>query len=456
MAQSLINLSARLAPLGRHKEALDAIGKAVDLYRDLAAARPNVFDFGLSQSLINRAACLSAVGRREEAVIAGDEAVKRSRALPTTGPSAASDLLACSLNELSVCLSEVGRHQEALNAIKEAVMLYRGLAAARPLAFEPDLAMALNNLSLRLLDVQRPQEALPAIEEAVKIRRRLASARPDAYRADLANALYNQSVILWNVGQQEEALVLLEDAVNGFRKLSKDNPNAVDPLLLARALAFLGSSRAEIGQTAIGLARLEEALSILSPSFIALPAAHAPLISKMVWEYARGCRMSGAEPNRALMTPIIEAFQQMQGTLGDADPAEGGRRARKDGCKDGLTADDDAGGGRDRRSHPLPRRGGQEGGQRYRLGRGQESVELAEKQTDTGRSDPGTGRPGSQAGRSGQRPGSGTHFKKSVEGRLTTRCGIDEAVGDAAQAWGHADGNGDRGRQHHSADRWQQ
>ena len=99
---SLNNLSNRLAGLGRREEALAAIGEAVTVYRQLAAAparrvhpRP-------------RHVAEQPVGAR---------------------------------------LAELGRREEALAAIDEAVTAYRQLAAARPDAFTPDLAMSLNNLS---------------------------------------------------------------------------------------------------------------------------------------------------------------------------------------------------------------------------------------------------------------------------------------------------------------------
>jgi hypothetical protein len=101
LAMSLNNLSNRLSGLGRREDALAASTEAVQVYRELAAARPDAF-------------------------------------LPD---------LAMSLNNLSNRLSGLGRREDALAASTEAVQVYRELAAARPDAFLPDLAMSLNNLS---------------------------------------------------------------------------------------------------------------------------------------------------------------------------------------------------------------------------------------------------------------------------------------------------------------------
>ena len=106
LAGSLNNLSVRLAGLGRREEALAAIEEAAEVYRELAAARPDAFR----------------------------------------------PALAASLNNLSLRLADLGRREEALAAIEEAAKVYRELAAARPDAFRPDLAMSLNNLSASLAE----------------------------------------------------------------------------------------------------------------------------------------------------------------------------------------------------------------------------------------------------------------------------------------------------------------
>ena len=90
---------------------------------------------------------LSELGRREEALAAAQEAADLYRGLAAERPDAFTPDLAMSLNNLANWLSELGRREEALAAAQEAADLYRGLAAARPDAFTPDLAMSLNNLA---------------------------------------------------------------------------------------------------------------------------------------------------------------------------------------------------------------------------------------------------------------------------------------------------------------------
>ena len=91
-------------------------------------------------SLNNQSTALAALGRREDALAAITEAVEIYRELAAARPDAFRPDLAGSLNNQSTALAELGRREDALAAITEAVEIYRELAAARPDAFRPDLA----------------------------------------------------------------------------------------------------------------------------------------------------------------------------------------------------------------------------------------------------------------------------------------------------------------------------
>ena len=213
-AASLFNLGGRLSELGRREDALAAAQEATDIYRRLAAARPDAFLPDLAMSLNNLGGRLSELGRREDALAAAQEATDIYRRLAAARPDAFLPDLAASLNNLGNRLSELGRREDALAAAQEAVEIRRRLAAARPDAFLPVLAGSLNNLGNRLSELGRREDALAAAQEATDIYRRLAAARPDAFLPDLARSLNNLGNRLSELGRREDALAAAQEAID--------------------------------------------------------------------------------------------------------------------------------------------------------------------------------------------------------------------------------------------------
>ncbi|TDD34909.1 tetratricopeptide repeat protein [Saccharopolyspora elongata] len=245
-----------LAQHGHREEALAAISEAVDLYRELARARPDAFRSDLATALNDQSNRLWGLGRWEEGLVAISEAVDIRRELARVRPDAFRSDLATALNNQSSQLWGLGRWEEVLVAISEAVDIRRELAQVRPDAFRPDLASALNNQSSQLWGLGRWEEVLVAISEAVDIRRELAQVRPDAFRPDLASALNNQSSQLWGLGRWEEVLVAISEAVDIRRELAQVRPDAFRP--------DLASALNNQSNHLSGLGRWEEALVVIS------------------------------------------------------------------------------------------------------------------------------------------------------------------------------------------------
>ena len=132
----LNNLSNHLSWLGRREDALKAIEEAVDLYRNLAAQRPDAFNADLTSSLNNLSTCLSVLGRREDALKASEEAVEIRRKLAAQRPDAFNPALATSIGVKSQVLSGIERERDALDAIREGVEILRPSFLALPAAFE--------------------------------------------------------------------------------------------------------------------------------------------------------------------------------------------------------------------------------------------------------------------------------------------------------------------------------
>ena len=60
-------------------------------------------------------------------------------------------------------------------------------------------------------------------------------------------------------------------------------------------------------------------MTILAPFFLKLPAAHAQRMMVMCRQYLEHSESLGVEPDAALLGPIVEAFQKLQGSP-DAGP----------------------------------------------------------------------------------------------------------------------------------------
>jgi len=186
-------------------------------------------------------------------------------------------------------LSDLGRREAALTTAEEAVRLYRGLAEARPDAFIPDLARSLSNLAAMLSALGRREAALTAAEEAVRLYRALAEARPDAFIPDLAGSLNNLANMLSDLGARPDAFI----------------PD------LARSLWVLGDLYGEIEKPDVAIATVAEAIQLLSPTFLKVPAAVIGMMAGMLQSYRAQCAAVGREPDAELLGPALAVLESL-------------------------------------------------------------------------------------------------------------------------------------------------
>ena len=210
-----------------------------------------------------------------------------------------------------------GALDEAKAAWREAAELYRALAAQRPDAFRPNLAASLSNLANMLSDLGEREAALAAAREAVELRRALAAQRPDAFRPDLAMSLNNLANRLSDLGEREAALAAAREAAELYRALAAQRPDTFRPNL-ATSLMVRARCLDAADQPAQALADNAEAISVLTPAFVRLPPAFAQLMGVMRREYLQRCEKSGADPDQALLAPVIATFNSLQGPRGES------------------------------------------------------------------------------------------------------------------------------------------
>jgi tetratricopeptide (TPR) repeat protein len=317
LAFLLANLGSRLGQQGRPAEALPPTEEAIRIQRRLAAADPVANEPSLARSLANLGVFLGDLGRRAEAVTATKEAVGIRRRLAAADPASVEPDLAATLSNLGIALSKLERRAEALAVTEEAVGIRRRLAAADPAANDPSLAAELDNLGSRLSELGRRAEALPITEEAIRVNRRLAAANPAAFEPGLAGGLQNLGIRLAEVGRWTEALTVTEDSVRLWRRLAKADPVAHEPTLAA-ALSDLGMRLSESGRRADAVAATEEAVRIRRRLAAADPVAFEEGLASSVGNL--GVLLSDAGRRAEALAATEEAVHICR-RLAAADPA---------------------------------------------------------------------------------------------------------------------------------------
>jgi hypothetical protein len=91
---------------------------------------------------------------------------------------------------------------------------------------------------------------------------------------------------------------------------AKDRPDAFLPDL-ARSLNNLGAMLSELGRCEEALEAIGEVVKILTPFFLALPAAYAPWMTTMVRNYLQQCQEAEMEPDQDLLEPLVDAFGKL-------------------------------------------------------------------------------------------------------------------------------------------------
>jgi tetratricopeptide (TPR) repeat protein len=162
---------ADLLQAGRHREALPLLEEQMPYWRQLARKWPGQFRSTLAQQLMNKATALGKAHRDGEALAAAEQAVEIYRDLAVARPRrpASQSDLAGALNNLSYPLRVAGRCDEALAAAEEAVRIYRPLAASRPREYRYGLANSLGTQAELLSQAGQDREALAATSEAARI-----------------------------------------------------------------------------------------------------------------------------------------------------------------------------------------------------------------------------------------------------------------------------------------------
>ncbi|MGV9245382.1 hypothetical protein [Streptomyces sp. NPDC003710] len=228
VAHALSKLAMQLLRAGWPYEALDYSERAVDMWRDLAAADPAAHELHLARALSEMSLCLAAVGPREEALAAIEQSVQVYRRFATINQMVSPQGFVTALLNLRVYLPHLERHEEVAEATAQSVPIHKEAGAATPQEQE-FLAFALRHLGAQLAWLGHHPEAAEAAARAVEIYRSLALTDPAVHEPDLAQALGNLGSLQAEAGQQGEALRTSEQAVIILRRLTAADAATHEP-----------------------------------------------------------------------------------------------------------------------------------------------------------------------------------------------------------------------------------
>jgi tetratricopeptide (TPR) repeat protein len=301
VANSLHDLAATLANLGRYSEALGVIRECVGVRRNIYADDPTE-GRPFVASLNTYSHILSELGGLRESVDIIQEAIYTLQVIASTDPMDSRSLLATcyvtkghryrqmeqyapaleayqagldlrqalssddpdeisklctALTGISISQMRLGQYEEAIHSSEQAVDYLRTLDNILPGVYAHDLATALSDLAHVLHATGREAEALAACREAATLYERLAIDLEDlVYQEHYSSCLSNLSVYLGQQGSYQEAYEASEKAVSIKRMLANSSAS-VDRTDVAKAIAMMASHLQHLGS------REEEAVGAL-------------------------------------------------------------------------------------------------------------------------------------------------------------------------------------------------
>jgi len=225
-APILVMLGMLYDDLGRFEEAETASKDALEIYKELAAKNPDVYNPDVALTQNNLGILYAVLGRFEEAEHAYNKALEIYKELADKNPDAYNPDVALALNNLGILYADLGRFEEAETASKDALEIYKELAAKNPDVYNSYVASLQNNLGTLYKDLGRFEEAETSYKEALEMRKELAAKNPDAYNPYVANTQYNLGLLYTVLERYEAATHLYKEALKIQKKLVTQNPEA--------------------------------------------------------------------------------------------------------------------------------------------------------------------------------------------------------------------------------------
>jgi serine/threonine-protein kinase len=270
LALALHVLGETRRQLGQLDEALACSERARDLREDLVRAYPeaNVHRAGLSSTYANLGSLQTALGQTKAAVASFERGRDLAEALLKADPKSLG-----AWHNLASLHSELGSLQYTLGQVaaaqanhERALALREQMAAAgvRIGYFQHHLAATYRNVAILHHNRGRPAQAIQELERARDILQQLVASFPEApdYRGSLAGVYRDLSRAHAEGNDRAAALHTAEQARAAYAQLVEAYPMVVTYQAgLARALGAVGQARRRLGQLELAQQLLEQALA---------------------------------------------------------------------------------------------------------------------------------------------------------------------------------------------------
>ncbi|MDI1428158.1 tetratricopeptide repeat protein [Polyangium sorediatum] len=282
-ASALVEAAHGLQNARRSDDALVALSEAVETYRHLSQARPDVFLPDLAKNLARQSVLNVSLGQRDAARPSLQEAVGIFSALTESDPKTFSPLLTRTRFVLGLLEFEQYLTRGDVHGALKLAMWLRDLAADGDNAFLS--ALAWYTLGRAWNSIERPAEALDPLREARQRSATLAETGDRNAAALETAAIIQQGFALLDLRQTQDAERAYEEA---FRR-NEERGVAADI-----ALQFLH------GMLRFVQERFEDAFEVWQSALLDPRVQGTPLLQVMVWRmlgmvYARMHRFEDAE-----------------------------------------------------------------------------------------------------------------------------------------------------------------
>lgn len=315
LGNALTHLASCLSMLDRHEEALQAVGEAVIVHREVRRPNPAAGHHRLALALSELGSIQFAAGDLAGALASREEAIRFLRPLIPQRQEYERDL-ADMLLGLGVLLHQASRHRDCMDVTGEALDILRRQAASHPTVCEPQIARGLTCLSGYLADAGEAGPAVTAATESVEIYRRLTDVSPAVYARHLARALDALDTALATDGHLEQALEAMSEAAGIYRGLARDHP-ASHEASLAMALVFVGLRCTALGRMQEALTATRESVEIHRRLAAIDPAIHLPGLARSLSNLGTGLANVG---ETAAALDASQQATELYRRLAEADP----------------------------------------------------------------------------------------------------------------------------------------